>query len=230
MPSYARSHQLRNSLTYHLYNRSSGGEFIFKDNQDNEFFKHLLVRYSEEFLLMIYHWVIMSNHYHLLLEIDEPENISPFMAGLNRSYTYYHHRKYADSGYLWQGRFKAQPVQKENYLLACGRYIERNPVRAGIAGSCSEYRYSSAGFYCSGNVDGLTAENPLFCQFGQTKETQRTSYQNFLLKFDNETDAKFAALEEPVGDKEFIKKLLRVNGQYVSRRQGRKPGKICYTT
>lgn len=60
----------------------------------------------------------MSNHYHLALELDKPEEISSFIAGLQRSYSCYHHRTYGTSGFLWQGRFKLQPVQKDIYLPA----------------------------------------------------------------------------------------------------------------
>lgn len=95
----------------------------------------------------------MSNHYHLLLELDDPCLLSGFMAGFNRAYTHYYHKVNKSSGLLWQGRFKSQPVQKENYMLVCGRYIERNPVVANIVSEAVDYTYSSAKFYCSGIFD-----------------------------------------------------------------------------
>jgi REP element-mobilizing transposase RayT len=129
MPSYARTHQLKQSLIYHVINRGNFRDVVFHDENDFVKFKEILSNYSQETGLKIYHWVLMSNHYHLCLELDNPEKLSSIMAGIARSYVHYHHKKYNVSGYLWQGRFKAQPIQKEQYLLACGRYIERNPVR-----------------------------------------------------------------------------------------------------
>lgn len=112
------------------------------------FFKLLISRqYRAEESVKIYHWVIMPTHFHLLVEMEEPLLISNLMSGLTHAYTIYHHKKYLTRGFLWQGKFKLQPVQKEGYLIACGRYIERNPVRAALVERVGEYLYSSARFY-----------------------------------------------------------------------------------
>jgi len=160
MPYLARTHQLNKSLLYHIFNRSNSRVEIFHDIEDYQYFIGLLVDYSENHKFSIYHWVLMPNHYHLLLEIDEPERISSVMAGLARSYVYYHHKKHQSSGHLWQGRFKSQAIQKEFYLLSCGRYIERNPVKASMVDIAERYPYSSAAYYVFGNDDGLTVEDP----------------------------------------------------------------------
>ncbi|MDP1854153.1 MAG: transposase [Candidatus Omnitrophota bacterium] len=150
MPYTARSHQLKQSLIYHIFNRGINREKIFLDEEDYSYFIKLLREYSQRASLSIYHWVLMPNHYHIVTAIEEPEKISSVMAGLGRSYACYHHRKHKTAGYLWQGRFKSQPIQKELYLMACGRYVERNPVKAGIIEAAWEYPYSSARFYASG--------------------------------------------------------------------------------
>lgn len=106
MPSYARTHQLTKSLLYHVYNRGNGRSEIFHRKEDYLNFQKLLKEYKEAFRIKIYHWVIMPNHYHLILEIKEPEAISKLMAGLARAYTHYYHRINHTSGFLWQGRFK----------------------------------------------------------------------------------------------------------------------------
>ena len=162
----------------------------------------------------------MSNHYHLLLELDIPENLSLMMAGLNRAYTHYYHATYHTAGYLWQGRFKSQPVEKESYLIACGRYIERNPVRAGIVLEAYEYPYSSAGFYCTGKPDGITTDDPAFSGFGKDTLKRQDSYTEFLRKFNSEEERLFEDLENPLGSQEFIRRLLKINGRYVARRKG----------
>lgn len=139
MPSCARKHQLESSLTYHVLNRSNGRVPIFIDAEDFEYFKDILIRYKVRYGFRLFHWAIMSNHYHLLIEIDAPELISRVMAGINKAYSYYYHKRNETSGYLWQGRFKMQPVQKEDYMIACGRYIEQNPLKAGIVKSVDDY-------------------------------------------------------------------------------------------
>ncbi|MEW6100870.1 MAG: transposase, partial [Candidatus Omnitrophota bacterium] len=85
MPSYARKHQLTRSLLYHVFSRSNARLPIFREPYDFSHFITLLKGYAEAFSLTMYHWVIMSNHYHLLLEIPEPEQISRCMAGIARA-------------------------------------------------------------------------------------------------------------------------------------------------
>lgn len=221
MPSYARKHQLNNSLVYHIFNRSNARISIFNSEADYRHFIKLLIDYSHNFKVSVYHWVIMSNHYHLLLEIEEPENISRLMAGLNRAYTHYYHKIYLSSGFLWQGRFKLQPVQKERYLVACGRYIERNPVRANIVVEAQDYLYSSARFYCFGASDNLTSEDPTFIQFGKEITQRQTTYKEFLRNFDTEEENSFTNIEYPKGDEGFIKRLVKEHGRYMPRRRGK---------
>ncbi len=226
MPSYARKHQLTQSLIYHIYNRSNARTVIFHDKKDFEHFRDLLIHYKETFQFLLYHWVIMSNHYHLLLEMETPEKISKLMAGLGRSYTHHYHKKYKSHGYLWQGRFKMQPIQKENYLLACGRYIERNPLRAGLVSEADQYSFSSALYHCQGKDDGLTDENPSFPGFGDTLEERQQKYKQFLKDFDTEEEQFFRRFEEPLGHEEFKRRLINFTGRYLPRRRGRKQERI----
>ncbi len=221
MPTYARVHQLRLSLIYHIYSRSNGKIPIFKSRNDFIYFRSLLKRYSLRFDLKIYHWVIMTNHYHLLLELEEPKRISKIMAGLSKAYSCYYHKVYSTAGFLWQGRFKLQPVQEDNYLVACGRYIERNPVRAGMVNEAYEYPYSSARYYCLGENDGITVEDPAFLSFGTNLAYRRNAYIEFLRKFDDEEEKSFNNLEQPVGNEEFLRRLVIENGRFTSMRRGR---------
>lgn len=82
MPYLARTHQLSQSLLYHIFNRGNERKEIFLDGEDFQYFVSLLSNYSEKHNFRIYHWVLMPNHYHLLLEIDEPERLSSIMSGL----------------------------------------------------------------------------------------------------------------------------------------------------
>lgn len=219
MPSYARKHQLNRSLLYHVFSRSNARLPIFHEPEDFRHFITLLKSYAEAFSLQIYHWVIMANHYHLLLEIYEPEQISRCMAGLARAYTHYYHKTYQTSGYLWQGRFKLQPIEKERYLVACGRYIERNPVRAGIVVAAELYPYSSAAYYCIGRTDAIITESPCYFAFGQDNSQRREEYRKFLQSFNEEEDRFFRNCEHPQGSEEFKRRLIKENGRYMTRRK-----------
>lgn len=221
MPSSARRHQLSQSLLYHIYNRGNARNQIFHDEEDYLYFINLICVYSKRYNFLTYHWVLMPNHYHLLLEIEEPERTSSMMSGLARSYVYHHHRKYKSSGHLWQGRFKSQPIQKELYLLACGRYIERNPVRSSMVSFAEDYPYSSARHYVLGIEDNTTTEDPLFATFGAEITIRRKEYKEFLETFDSEQESLFENLEYPRGSQGFLTKLIKEKGLYLPRRRGR---------
>ncbi|MFA4993037.1 MAG: transposase [Candidatus Omnitrophota bacterium] len=222
MPSYARKHQLQQSLVYHAFSRSSGRKVIFQEVKDFDRFRSLLYDYGNRFNSKIYHWAIMPNHYHLVAEFECPELISKFMAGLHRAYSHYYHKQYNMVGFLWQGRFKLQPIQKDLYLKNCGRYVERNPVRAGIVREPWEYEYSSARFYCLGREDGITQVSPDFEDFGKEVVGRQAAYKNFLSIFDNKEEDYFTNIEIPRGDRDFLRRLVKSGAHYLPRRKGRK--------
>ena len=215
MPHTARSYNITASLIYHIFNRGNARNNIFHDNEDYNRFIGILTKYARQRGLSIYHWVIMSNHYHLLLALDNPKEISSIMAGIARSYVYYYHRKYNSVGHLFQGRFKCQAIEKEQYLLTCGRYIERNPINAGLVQSAAEYPFSSAAYYIYEKADKLTKEDPLFVTFGLTAEERRLKYQGFLLEFDQKEEKLFADFEKPLGSGEFLRRLALERGVFI---------------
>lgn len=223
MPAYARKHQLRESLIYHAYNRCAapdGG--IFHSANDYRRFMLLLIRYALRFGVEIYHWALMRTHFHLLVRLEEPAAISRFMAAIAHAYTHYHHTSYGTRGFLWQGRFKLQPVQRERYLRACGRYIERNPVRAGIVDDPAAYPWSSARFYCAGRADGVTRESPAYQSFGTDAPGRQAAYGLFLGNADPEEENGFKKLEEPAGEAAFRSLLRMRDGRLMPQRQGRR--------
>lgn len=221
MPYLSRRHQLGSTLLYHIFNRGNGLGALFRAPQDYQYFISLLRRYATKHTVNIYHWVIMPTHYHLLLEIDEPEKIPSLMAGLARAYAFYYHKKYRTFGHLWQCRFKSQALYKQTYLMSCGRYIERKPVQAKMVSFAGDYTYSSASFYLFGKKDGITAQDPLFAGFGLRSTKRRRRYSEFLNSPGLDQDKLFENLESPQGSKEFLKRLIKENGLFLPRRRGR---------
>jgi len=220
----SRKHQLQGSLAYHLYNRSHCRVPIYEEKDDFIYFIGLLKRFQSKFEAKIYHWAIMTNHYHLLVELDDPYEISGFVSSLQRAYTAYYHAKYQTVGYLWQGRFKSQAIDKNDYLLACGRYIERNPVKGQLVQEAWDYKYSSAGFYCLGKEDNLTVASPAYEEFGQNSQEKMTAYKDYLKEHNEVEEASFDQIERPVGYEMFLRKLRKERGHYFPRRRGRPMG------
>lgn len=212
MSRKARKYQTKKSLIFHVINRGILKQDIFHDEDDFSCFKSLLKKYSLKESLKIYHWCIMSNHYHVVLEISDPERISKVVGGWQQVYALRYHKKYNTAGKLFQGRFKSQAIDDGRYLLACGRYVEQNPIRAGVCRNLDDWKWSSANFYIKNKTDGLTSQNPYF-NFSQDK-----SYD-----YSEELESLFKSSADIIGSKEFSSQLIKVEGRPAKRKRGRRP-------
>src|SRR5882762_11355916 len=142
MPRTPRQHQWTDAACYHVMNRGHNREPVFGDDDDRAYFLGLLARYRERFGFRLYHYCLMGNHFHLLLQFEQPRRLSGMMAGLLLSYVHYYHRRSGFVGHLWQGRFKSPAIEVEPYFLSCARYIERNSLEVGLAAEPWAYRWS----------------------------------------------------------------------------------------
>ena len=156
MPRTARIYQ--RALLYHLINRGLNRQRIFVDDEDRLVFLELTREYKALCGASVYHWVWMDTHYHMLVEIVY-ENLRAFAGGIQQSYVQYYHARHGTSGTFWQGRFQSWPVEPGEYTTRCARYIERNPVKAGLVESAWAYPWSSARHYVNQVDDGFTDAN-----------------------------------------------------------------------
>lgn len=139
------SRQLRlehSGAIWHVTSRGNERRDIYRDDHDRRFFLSLLARVVRERRWRLHAWVLMSNHYHLLLETPEI-GLSRGMQWLNKQYAERFNRRYERAGHLFQGRFKGILVEREAHLLELIRYIVLNPVRAGVAALAADYDWSS---------------------------------------------------------------------------------------
>ena len=123
----------------------------------------------------------MSNHYHLILFNGVPENLSNGIKLLNQSYTQYFRKKHGGIGHLWQDRFKSFVIQDGKYLLECGRYIELNPVRAGMAVAPEDYKWSSYNFYAFGKDNALLKHSVEYIGLSENKNCRQKLYREFVM-------------------------------------------------
>ena len=131
---------------YHVINRGVAQVRIFEESADYEYFEELMCFYAKSFGITIHNYCFMSNHYHILLEIQS-ENLSKFMRQLNMNYSIYFNKKNKRTGHLWQGRFKSWYVTDEAYLYTLMCYIEQNPLKANMVKDIKEYPYSSYRYF-----------------------------------------------------------------------------------
>ena len=123
----------------------------------------------------------MNNHVHFVVMANEAKHIPKFFQILLQSYAAYFRKRYNGAGYLFQNRYKSYLIDKESYLLECARYIERNPLRAKIIESLSEYRWSSYLCYAEGyNNDIIKQRNPLYLQLAGTGIERKRLYAEYI--------------------------------------------------
>ncbi|MEA1953063.1 MAG: transposase [Campylobacterota bacterium] len=135
---------------YHIVNRGVEQRVVFKEAEDYEYFEELMCFYAKSYGITIHNYCLMSNHYHLLIEIQH-ENLSKFMRQINANYAIYFNKKQQRSGHLWQGRFKSWHVTDEAYLYTLILYIEQNPLKAHIVQELEAYPYSSYNYFLDAN-------------------------------------------------------------------------------
>ncbi len=119
----------------------------------------------------------MTNHVHIFLTPAGKSSVGNLMKRLGQRYVQYVNRTYKRSGTLWEGRFRSCIAQEENYLLVCQRYIEMNPVRAGIVDHLGDYPRSSYSANAYGESNDLLTLHHLYSSLGQTSEERQTTYQ-----------------------------------------------------
>jgi REP element-mobilizing transposase RayT len=134
---------------YHLLSRGNQGNDIFEDNRDRNIFFKTVGEMSERFEVDIFAYVLMSNHYHLLVRTQRA-NIKKAMHWFGTTYSRRYNNRHSRSGHLFQGRYKSILVQNDAYLLRLSCYIHRNPLRAGVVDRLADYRWSSYLSYAYG--------------------------------------------------------------------------------
>ncbi|MDD2421329.1 MAG: transposase [Heliobacteriaceae bacterium] len=135
-----------NSGIYHIMLRGINRQDLFHDAEDNRRFMETLNNYKNTCGYKIYGFCLMSNHIHLLIKEGE-ETISQAIKRIGVSYAYRYNVKYERCGHLFQGRFKSEKVDDDDYLLTVLRYIHQNPVKAGMVGQAAQYNWSSYSEY-----------------------------------------------------------------------------------
>jgi putative transposase len=143
-------------LPQHVIQRGNNRQAVFFDDGDYQRYLSDLNEIATDTVCQIHAFVLMTNHVHLLMTPTVANGISKLMQGLGRRYVAYINHVYQRTGTLWEGRYKASLVAEDNYLLACMRYIELNPVRAGMVEHPGDYRWSSYRYNAYGKSCGLT--------------------------------------------------------------------------
>lgn len=194
---------------YHVTSRGNQRERIFWDDRDREEFKKILNRTKERYGYLLHAYVLMDNHYHLVVETVYA-NLKQVMQNINTSYTVFVNRRYGRVGHLFQGRYKAFLVDKESYLLELGRYVHLNPVRAGVVKSPRDYRWSSYREYIDGDRGkAITDTEDTLSFFSKRRGVAARRYQEFVKEGMKRESPLVNAVGSILGDEPFREKVIR---------------------
>lgn len=161
----------------HIIQRGNNRQACFFADEDFRFYLDSLGESAAKTGCRIHAYVLMTNHVHLLLSSDAPGAVGALMKALGQRYVQYVNRTYLRSGSLWEGRFRSCLTQEEGYLLACMRYIEMNPVRAGMVAHPGEYRWSSYRANAQGEADRLIAPHSVYQVLGSDATRRVEAYR-----------------------------------------------------
>jgi putative transposase len=199
MPRIARSVAV--DYPHHVTQRGNNRSTIFFDDEDHWFYINTLKRYSQKYKLEIWAYCLMGNHVHLLVVPKEDNSLARGIGLTNMVYTQYLNRRLGNSGRVWQNRFFSCAVEKETYLWSVARYIERNPVKAGILEKAEEYRWSSARAHLLNRPDQLLSGEQWL------DEATRNDYKAFIEEDSEEAEKVIrqrTSSGRPLGGDEFI--------------------------
>jgi putative transposase len=207
---------------HHITQRGNNKETVFFEDDDRVFYLKTLSKYSHKLEFEILAYCLMVNHVHLLVVPKKEDSLARGIGSANLVYTQYINRKYKRSGRLWQNRFFSTIIEKEPYLWAVARYIERNPVRAGIVKNVEGYVWSSARAHILGKKDDAISVKRWF------EESELGTYQAFLRDEDKKVEAlirKATSTGRPIGSESFVKKLEKILGLNILPKKAGRPKK-----
>ena len=161
----------------HVIQRGNNRGKIFFGEEDLVRYRDWLGEAAAKQGCAIHAYVLMTNHVHLLVTPRRAESLPRLMQSLGRRYVRYVNTKHRRTGTLWEGRYRAAPIDTEAYFLACCRYIELNPVRAGMVAHAREYPWSSFRAHALGAADPLVAPHALYDALGRTPAARQKAYR-----------------------------------------------------
>jgi REP element-mobilizing transposase RayT len=198
---------------YHVMNRGSGRQTVYKTDDQRRYFLSLLADSAERFNAEWHAYCLMGNHYHLLVRTPEG-NLQRIMRHINGLYTQYHNRSQGCDGPLFRGRYKAILVDAQTYWTRLSRYIHRNPLEVGIVKDLVKYPWSSYPAY----IGQQPPPDWLHCRYilnALTSRNAKARYQAYVeAGFDAEIQAFYgkANLAPVLADKDYIRRLIREKG------------------
>lgn len=207
-------------IPQHVIQRGNNRQICFASDSDRRLYLSCLKGYAEAYEVEIHAWVLMTNHVHLLCTPGENISLPRMMQALGRMYVRSFNQRYKRTGTLWEGRYRSCLIDSESYMLELYRYIELNPVRAGMVDEPGAYRWSSYRRNAWGRDDGLCISHALYLSLGPASTERMRRYRTFF-----ETRVDDDLLTEirrntnrgvALGNNRFVQQIEALTGQRVT--------------
>jgi len=213
----------------HVIQRGNNREPCFFAEADYTYYLECLADACHRYDCSVHAYVLMTNHVHLLLTPSKRDGVSVVMQSVGRRYVQHINFSYGRTGTLWEGRHKASLIDSAAYLLACCRYIELNPVRAGMVERPGDYRWSSYRANAQGKADPLLEAHWDYLALGGTDSERQKAYRELFRHQIEEKDLQSirssANLCVPLGSDRFKREVERRLKQRISYRSRGRPRK-----
>jgi len=216
-------------IPQHIIQRGNNRQACFVDEADMKAYLVWLSEYADKYHIDIHAWVLMTNHVHLLCTPQAEGATSNLMQALGRKYVRYFNHTHNRTGTLWEGRYKSCLIQSNDYLLAVYRYIELNPVRAGMVDDPADYTWSS--YQCNGlgSTSKLHTPHTVYLDLGGNISSRQEHYRALFLRHSGSTmqEKIRTAITKglALGDGLFVERIERLTNQQLSPAKRGRPKK-----
>lgn len=160
----------------HIVTRCNNKENLFKGEICFIKYKDVIKKCKEKYGFLLHDYAIMTNHVHLIIGLFATENISKIMHSIDRWYARWYNEYYERKGHFWEDRFYGELIKDDTQLLATMRYIDLNPVRAGLCKDPAEWPHSGASFYLKGTKDNLLDVPEIYKNLGDNGKSRQKTY------------------------------------------------------
>lgn len=214
---------------YHVTQRGVNKGAIFVDDIDRQLFLHLLHSAFLKHQIALHAYVLMGNHVHLLAKPSTGVGLANAMRMQGNNYVQAFNQRHGRSGPLWQGRFHSSMVDSDAYLLSVYRYIELNPVRAGMTSGPEDHPWSSVHGNLQRRHDPMLTEHPAFQALAASKRQRATLYGQFLRDLNASADLQairaHSAAQHPLGSTAYLRMVEQALGRPAMLRKRGHPRK-----
>jgi putative transposase len=227
MPRLTRP--IADGLLYHALNRGNNRATVFSGPDDFRAFLRALGQTQRRYPFRLYGYCLMTNHFHLLLSPEPGQSVNRILQSLTVAHTWSYHRSHGSSGHVWQDRFKSPLVQDDAHALTVLRYVEANPLRAGMVADLADYPWSSYAAHGRGQADALLSPLPSWLAAGAADRERAAWWREWV--HTPLTDKELSAVRQavssgrPFGDPDWTTRTAEACGLALSTRPRGRPRK-----